>query len=152
MACFIPVRDALAAVAWAAALIVVQPAKAADGSPSYGPDVMANMATEAAQCIAYFTISAQAMRDADRPGVAARYDIAADRAFDWAMLLAQWAGLKPEAVEATGRLEVEAQMGRIDGNMANISILVADYGHLCKTVLESPEERAVYWIDRLTER
>lgn len=76
MTCFSSIRDAPVVAVWAAALAFVQPANAEDGTPSYGPDVMANMATEAAQCVAYFTIVAQGLREADRPDVATRYDIA----------------------------------------------------------------------------
>jgi hypothetical protein len=116
---------------------------------SFRRDVLVNLADEATECVAYFRIGAKLMRDAKMPNEANQADAASERSLDWALQLTKWAGLKEENVSTNLKFATEYMLMRIKTD--NIDP-VADYGQLCKNVVERPKDRALYWAGWLSRR
>jgi hypothetical protein len=138
------IRNPLIVSACAGALgALTQPAKAeANLHPyikSFHKDVLVNMADEAIECVVYFGIVAETMRDAKERDGAARAEAAKDRSLDWALQPTKWAGLKEETVWTNLKLATEYMLMRIKTDNIDPG---ADYGQLCKNVVERPKDRA----------
>jgi hypothetical protein len=114
-------------------------------------EVLANMAAEATTCAVYFGFAEKMLRgSSDTEEMAKRYHAASNGLFVWAYTLTKHSGLKLETVDATMKMEAQRMLRQIDHDMANASILVAEYGELCKEVEKEPEKRGPYWLDQLT--
>lgn len=120
-------------------------AQAADNEPK---DVLNNMAHEAIECAAYNSIVAFGLENSDDKVTAARARKTSSWLTDWAIELTNRAGLKSETVNARMTIAIKQQMAEIDGDMGNISILLAKYAYLCKSVAEDPQKRMVYWMNK----
>jgi hypothetical protein len=111
--------------------------------------VFSNMAHEASECAAYYSVVVFALRNSDRMDLANGYDQIRQQAAEWALLLTLRAGLKPETVTAVVKQGFMNQMDRIDDDTANIAILTADYALPCQEVINEPEKRMRYWTEKL---
>jgi hypothetical protein len=148
------VRNGLVALACAGGLgALTNPAKTEANLHPYiklfHRDVLILMADEATECVAYFRIGAKLMGDAKMPNEANQADAASERSLDWALQLTKWAGLKEENVWTNLKFATEYMLMRIKTD--NIDP-VADYGQLCKNVVERPKDRALHWTGWLSRR
>ena len=139
----------IAAFALATSLLASQPVIAAD---EVKQRMFNNMAHEAIQCVSYFMIMSQALKNSPKLEKSAEtaigFENAANKLLGWAIGLSKEAGLKLETVQSRLSMEMKGQMARIDKNTSNISILMADYNEVCVEVASDPKKRVKHWLNK----
>ena len=111
---------------------------------AYSPEEARNsLASDLAECAAYFTISAVGLERAGPKKVSDDYHKAAQVALDLSASMS-----KPETARARLQLALRSQMRRIDHSYDNIAILMVDYSDQCKAILERPADRLQYWLNK----
>ncbi len=111
-------------------------------------NVFNSMAHEMVECAAYFAVVSVALENSNDPESAKEYEGFRDMALERAAVVTEQAGLKLETVAARFEMAVKDMTARIDKNTSNISILMTDYHDLCIKVMNEPEKRGQYWIER----
>jgi hypothetical protein len=112
----------------------------------YGYDedrAIANLASDFAECSAYYTIAAEGIKRTGNEDSAKRVLEASERAFDYAV---KFSNIK--VTEARIKLAFDEQRKEMDHNYSNFAILILKYGEMCKEALESPERRLQYWLNK----
>jgi len=99
-----------------------------------------NFASELVECAAYFDICAEGIRRTGNLEGAVKAEAAAKSALDIARIYS-----RDDVVLARYKLAMEHQIKTIDGNYANLSLLIVKYKDICKQALETPEVRLNYW-------
>ena len=64
----------------------------------------------------------------------------------------QDAGMTVEAMLARTKILVDQMLKPLNNNYANISILMEKYHNQCNSMLDNPEIRNQYWINRAYEK
>lgn len=123
--------------------IAILSAFLATAASAYEPDrAKSNLASDFAECIAYYTISAEGLR---RSGAEAFLIDAAEKAASIAFDF----GVELSNVEVTGarvELAVKEQTELMHHDYSNFAILINKYGEFCEQLLEHPEDRLQYWL------
>jgi hypothetical protein len=112
----------------------------------YGYDedrAIANLASDFAQCSAYYIIAAEGLKRTGNEDSAKKAFEASERAYDYAV---KFSNIK--VTEARIKLAFDEQRKEMDHNFSNFSILILKYGEMCKEALESPERRLQYWLNK----
>ena len=112
----------------------------------YGYDeerAFANLASDFAQCSAYYIIVAEGIKRTGNEESAKKALEASERAYDYAV---KFSNIK--VTEARIQLAFDEQRKEMDHNYSNFSILILKYGEMCKKALESPERRLNYWLKK----
>jgi hypothetical protein len=117
---------------WATVLTMVSPSVFAYDFPR----ALIRLSNDYAECAAYFSIAADALRqlgEADlADGVARLQSIALEQAVDTS-----------DSGVALIRMQQarDAQLGVLKDNYANLPLLTAKHADLCKQILEAPDQR-----------
>jgi len=69
-----------------------------------------------------------------------------------AFMYGQEAGMTVDGMLARSKLFVDEMLKSMDNNYANISVLLIKYGEKCKSMIETPEVRNQYWINKANEK
>jgi len=112
----------------------------------YGYDeerAIANLASDFAECSAYYIIAAEALRRIAKEDLAQKALEVSDRAYAYAIKFSN-----PKVTAARVRLAFDRQRKEMDHDFSNFSILILKYGEMCRDVLESPAERLEYWLEK----
>ena len=104
---------------------------------------LANLASDFAQCSAYYAIAAEGIRRTGDEKNVTKVMEASERAYDYAVKFSN-----QKVTEARIKLAFEEQRKEMDHNYSNFSILILKYGDICKEALESPERRLQYWLNK----
>jgi len=103
----------------------------------------ANLASDFAECTAYYIIVAEALRR-DAKEVMAREALeASNRAYIYAIEFSS-----PKVAAARVRLAFDKQRKEMHHDFSNFSILVLKYEEMCRDAIESPEKRLEYWLKK----
>ena len=106
----------------------------------------ANLASDFAQCSAFYTLSAEGIRRTGDEKLIIRFMEASKKAYDYS------AKYSNETVsEARIELALDEQRKEIGYNCSNFVILILKYGEMCKDALNSPKKKLQYWLDRKDE-
>jgi hypothetical protein len=108
-----------------------------------GDRAISNLASDFSECAAYYTIAAEGLRRSGRADVAATSEAASDSARQAATKIS-----RADVALARYKLALEDQIKSINGDYANLAILIEKYGSLCKQILEDPLSRLRYWLEK----
>ena len=112
----------------------------------YGYDeerATANLASDFAECSAYYIIAAEALRRTAREDLAQNALEASDRAYVYAIKFSN-----PKVAAARVRSAFDKQRKEMNHDFSNFPILTLKYGEICRDALESPEGRLEYWLKK----
>ena len=112
----------------------------------YGYDeerAIANLASDFAECTAYYIIAAEALRRSAKEVMAHEALEASDRAYIYAIEFSS-----PKVAAARVRLAFDKQREEMHHDFSNFPILTLKYGEMCRDALESPEKRLEYWLEK----
>lgn len=112
----------------------------------YGYDeerAIANLASDFAECCAYYIIAAEALRRNAKEDMAQKALEASDTAYFYAIKFSS-----PKVAAARVRLAFDKQRKEMDHDFSHFSILILKYGEMCGDALESPEKRLKYWQEK----
>ena len=103
----------------------------------------ANLATDFAQCSAFYLISAEAIRRTGDERLAIRFMEASRIAYDYSVNFGSQKVTQERIKSAVHELAKE-----IGHDYSNFPILTLKYAEMCKGALNSPKKRLQYWLDR----
>ena len=112
----------------------------------YGYDeerAIANLASDFAECTAYYIIVAEALRRDAKEVMAHEALEASDRAYIYAIQFSS-----PKVAAASVRLAFDKQRKEMHHDFSNFPILTLKYGEMCRDALDSPEKRLKYWQEK----
>jgi hypothetical protein len=112
----------------------------------YGYDeerALANLASDFAECTAYYIIAAEALRRSAKEVMAHEALEASDRAYIYAIQFSS-----PKVAAESVRLAFDKQRKEMHHDFSNFPILTLKYGEMCRDALESPEKRLEYWLKK----
>jgi len=112
----------------------------------YGYDeerAIANLASDFAECSAYYIIAAEGLRRMAKEDLAQKALEASDTAYVYAIKFSN-----PKETSARIRSAFDKQRKEMGHDFSNLSILILKYEEMCKGVLESPEKRLDYWLKK----
>jgi hypothetical protein len=104
---------------------------------------IANLASDFATCSAYYIIASEGLIRTGEINLADQAKQASEKAYDHAVRLSN-----QKVTEARITLSYEEQGKEMDNNYSYFSILILKYGQSCKDILESPEKRLKYWLEK----
>ena len=110
----------------------------------YGCDeerATANLASEFAECSAYYILAAEALRRSSKEDLAQAALDASDRAYLYAIKFSN-----PKVAAARVREAFDKQRKEMNHDFSHFPVLTLKYGEMCGNALESPEKRLEYWI------
>jgi hypothetical protein len=112
----------------------------------YGYDeerATANLASEFAQCSAFYTLSAEGIKRTGDEGLVIRFMEASKTAYDYSVKFSN-----QKVAEARIRSALDEQRKELGYDSSNFMVLILKYGEMCKDDLHSPKKRLQYWLDR----
>jgi hypothetical protein len=112
----------------------------------YGYDeerATANLASDFAECSAYYIIAAEALRRNAKEDLAQTALEASDTAYLYAIQFSN-----PKVAAARVRAAFDKQRKEMNHDFSNFQILTLKYGEMCGNALESPEKRLEYWLEK----
>ena len=101
----------------------------------------ANLASDLAECSAYYIIAGEALRRNGKEDLAQEALEASDRAYVYAIKFSD-----SKVTAARVRAAFDKQRKEMNHDFSNFPILVIKYQEMCKDALESPEKRLEYWL------
>ena len=104
---------------------------------------IANLASDFAECSAYYIIAGEALRRTAKEDLAQKALEASDRAYLYAIEFSN-----PKVAAARTRLAFDKQRKEMDHNFSKFPSLTLKYGEMCRDALESPERRLKYWQEK----
>ncbi len=113
---------------------------------NYGYDeerATANLASDFAECSAYYILAAEALRRNAKEDLARTALDASDRAYLYAIKFSN-----SKAAAARVRAAFDKQRKEMDHDFSNFPILTLKYGEMCGHALESPDKRLEYWLKK----
>ncbi len=105
-----------------------------------------NFHHEMVNCFAYYQIAIKAVMIRGEKEVAASYEKPSDDLLNRIFVFGKILGLKDEEAQARMKLAAEGHTRGIDSDFINLSILNEKYAYICKTVVENPDSRILYWM------
>ncbi len=102
-----------------------------------------NFASELVECAAYFSIGSEGIKRSGNLEAASKSEATSNAALNAARQYSN-----DDIVLARFNLALEGQANLIDHDYANLSLLTAKYGDICKRAVENPHERFQYWKDK----
>lgn len=100
-----------------------------------------NLSHEMTECAAYYTITEEAMRRSGKENTAKRLSAVSD-----GLLLRSRKINIDKTVLARMQLALKSMTDAMENNIENISVLIVQYGDLCKFVVEKTDQRLNYWV------
>lgn len=118
-------------------------------------EVMDNIATEYAECAAYFAVLQGTFAHSGKPTESAKYKEASDKAAEFSLISAKQSRSDDMATKVTlARFEMNLKdmMKTIDHNYSNISLLVNKYSESCVEGITNSEVLMKRWSDRISAK
>jgi hypothetical protein len=112
----------------------------------YGYDeerASANLASDFAECSAYYIIAAEALRRTAKEDLSQKALEESDRAYFYAIKFSN-----PKVAAARTRSAFDKQRKEMGHDFSHFPILTLKYGEMCRGALESPEKRLEYWLKK----
>ena len=112
----------------------------------YGYDeqrAIVNLANDYAECAAYYVIAAEGLRKTGDDKLADKTMDISKKATEYAIQLSN-----QRVTEARVELAFDKQRKMIDNDYSNFSILILKYADMCKEVMENPDKRLQYWLNK----
>jgi hypothetical protein len=101
------------------------------------------LASDFADCTAYYIIAAEALRRSEKEVMAHEALEASDRAYIYAI---QFSSRKVAA--GSVRLAFDKLRNEMHHDFSNFPLLTLKYGEMCRDALESPNGRLEYWLKK----
>ena len=112
-----------------------------------------NLSLEYTECQHYYLIASEAVKTNDPDTNMIKNFLQSSKlSSQLAFMYGQDAGMTVEAMLARSEILVKEMLKPLNNNYANISILLNKYGEKCKSMLETPEVRNQYWINKASEK
>ena len=112
-----------------------------------------NLSSEYTECQHYYLIASEAMKTNDPDSKIIKNAVDSSKlSSELAFMYGQEAGMTVDGMLARSKLFVDEMLKSMDNNYANISVLLIKYGEKCKSMIETPEVRNQYWINKANEK
>jgi len=112
-----------------------------------------NLSLEYTECQHYYLIASEAVKTNDPDSNIIKNFLQSSKlSSELAFMYGQEAGMTVEAMLARTKILVKEMLKPLNNNYANISILLNKYGEKCKSMIETPEVRNQYWINKANEK
>ena len=112
-----------------------------------------NLSSEYTECQHYYLIASEAVKTNDPDSDVIKNFLQSSKlSSELAFMYGQEAGMTVEAMLARTKILVNEMLKPLNNNYANISILLNKYGEKCKSMIETPEVRNQYWINKANDK
>ena len=112
-----------------------------------------NLSFEYTECQHYLIIMSEALKTNNPdPAIVKNYVENAKLVSDLAFMYGEEAGMSIEAMIARSKLISNKMVKSLDNNFANISVIQIEYSDKCRSMIETPEVRNQYWINKANEK
>ena len=112
-----------------------------------------NLSSEYMECQHYYLIASEAMKTNDPDSKIIKNAVDSSKlAGELAFMYGDEAGMTVDGMLARSKLYVDDMLKSMDNNYANISVLLIEYGEKCKSMIETPEVRNQFWINKANEK
>ena len=112
-----------------------------------------NLSSEYMECQHYYLIASEAMKTNDPDSKIIKNAVDSSKlAGELAFMYGDEAGMTVDGMLARTKLLVDDMLKSMDNNYANISVLLIEYGEKCKSMIETPEVRNQFWINKANEK
>jgi len=112
-----------------------------------------NLSSEYTECQHYYLIASEAVKTNDPDSDVIKNFLQSSKlSSELAFMYGQEAGMTVDGMLARSKLFVDEMLKSMDNNYANISVLLIKYGEKCKSMIETPEVRNQYWINKANEK
>ena len=112
-----------------------------------------NLSLEYTECQHYYLIASEAVKTNDPDSDVIKNFLQSSKlSSELAFMYGQEAGMTVEAMLARTKILVNEMLKPLNNNYANISILLNKYGEKCKSMIDTPEVRNQYWINKANEK
>ena len=112
-----------------------------------------NLSSEYTECQHYYLIASEAMKTNDPDAKIIKNALDSSKlAGELAFMYGDEAGMTVDGMLARSKLFVDVMLKSMDNNYANISVLLIEYGEKCKSMIETPEVRNQFWINKANEK
>ena len=112
-----------------------------------------NLSSEYTECQHYYLIASEAVKTNDPDSDVIKNFLQSSKlSSELAFMYGQEAGMTVEAMLARTKILVNEMLKPLNNNYANISILLNKYGEKCKSMIDTPEVRNQYWINKANEK
>lgn len=118
-------------------------------------EVTDNIATEYAECAAYFAVLQGALANSGKPADSAKFKAASDRAAEFSLISAKQSRSDDMATKVTlARFEMSLRdmQKTIDNNYSNISLLMNKHSDRCTVGLTNSAAFMKRWSDRVNAK
>ena len=109
---------------------------------------MTNFLYELAECTIYFSIIGEGKGNSGSTIINKNYKKLGEEIGLATLRISKAIGMKKEALMAIMQRYSKEMGDQIDNDGINISILVEKHGVFCKGLVENPEKRILYWLNR----
>jgi hypothetical protein len=143
-------RVLLLALAFASSSLAAQPSVDAITA-----EVTDNIATEYAECAAYFAVLQGSFANSGKPAESAKFKAASDRAAEFSLISAKQSRSEDMATKVTlARFEMSLKemQKTIDNNYSNISLLMNKHSDSCTEGLTNSAAFMKRWSDRVNAK
>ena len=112
-----------------------------------------NLSLEYTECQHYYLIASEAVKTNDPDSNIIKNFLQSSKlSSELAFMYGQEAGMTVEAMLARTKILVNEMLKPLNNDYANISILLNKYGEKCKSMLDTPEVRNQFWINKAYEK
>jgi hypothetical protein len=112
-----------------------------------------NLSSEYTECQHYYLIASEAVKTNDPDSDVIKNFLQSSKlSSELAFMYGQEAGMTVEAMLARTKILVNEMLKPLNNNYANISILLNKYGEKCKSMIDTPEVRNQYWINKANDK
>ena len=115
--------------------------------------VFSNLQMDFSDCYAYYKVSEEGIKRSKskmKDDAEKKLAEAAELALTGAFLIGEKVNMKTEAMTARIKMSIEDMRRKIHGDYVNISILIDQYGYLCRDLINDSRSRIQYWKNRYT--
>ena len=140
-------RILLLALAFASSSLAAQPSVDAITA-----EVTDNIATEYAECAAYFAVLQGAFANSGKPAESAKFKAASDRAAEFSLISAKQSRSEDMATKVTlARFEMSLKemQKTIDNNYSNISLLMKKHADSCVEAMTDSSALIKQWTEKV---
>ena len=112
-----------------------------------------NLSLEYTECQHYYLIASEAVKTNNPDSAVIKNFLQSSKlSSELSFMYGEEAGMTVEAMLARTKILVNEMLKPLNNNYANISILLNKYGEKCKSMIETPEVRNQYWINKASEK
>jgi len=112
-----------------------------------------NLSMDYNACQHYFLIMSEALKTNDSdPAKVKNFVDSSKLASQLAFSYGVDAGLTNEAMLARSKILINEMLKSINNDFTNMSVLFLEYGEFCKSLIDTPEIRNQYWINKAFEK